>query len=65
MNTPPWSREKVMVYYYFRNLTSYDATKASQIKAEPQGPQHTNYYIVIIIVAGKKVHERQMKYFGE
>ena len=31
----------------------------------PRGPQHTYYYIVVIIVAGKKMHEREMKYTGE
>ena len=29
---------------------------------EPQGPQHTYYYLVVIIVAGKKMQEREMKY---
>ena len=32
---------------------------------KPLRPQHTYYYIVVIIVAGKKIHECEMKYTGE
>ena len=28
------------------------------------GPQHTYHYIVVIIVAGKQMHESEMNYFS-
>ena len=31
----------------------------------PRWPQHTHYYIVLIIVAGKKMHDLEMKYTEE
>ena len=36
------------------SLTSLESNK-------PRGPLHTYYYIVVVIVARKEMHEREMK----
>ena len=44
--------------FYNRKITNHPPCLA----CKPQGPQHTYYYIVVIIVTGKKMQEREMRY---
>ena len=32
---------------------------------KPRGPQHINYYIVVITIGGKKMYECEMRYTEE
>ena len=53
----------IIVIIISRFLTSLASSEPIQkrIYLKPQGPQNTYYYIVIVIVAGTKMHEREMK----
>ena len=46
------------------NLLSQLRADSKEELCKPRRPQHT-YYIVVIIVAGKKLHESEMKYTRE
>ena len=52
---------RLYYYYYFRLLILFRQQQAFSKEnfCKPRGPQHTCYYIVVIIVAEKKMHERE------
>ena len=49
----------LLLEFYHRGRYFSDSTVNS---CKPRGPQHTYYFIVVIIVAENKMQEREMKY---
>ena len=53
----------IIIIIIVRILPSWTIFQYSTVNfCKPRGPQHTYYYIVVIIVAGKWTQEREMKY---
>ena len=56
-----------MIIYYLKllNLFRQQQAYSKENFCKPRGPQQSYYFIVVIIVAGKEMHEREMKYTEE